>query len=90
MKLFIKKLLITLIILTGCFNIVRNSEVEAASRKVTVSVTADKIKIDVNGVGSSGTAEVLSYEPYDYHSADSIKGLAAGKGKTAVKVADYT
>ena len=90
MKLFIKKLLITLIILTGCFNIVRNSEVEAASRKVTVSVTADKIKIDVNGVGSSGTAEVLSYEPYDYHSADSIKGLAAGKGKTAVKVADYS
>jgi len=89
MKKLLKTRMIVLMIVTGCFGSVKLMETEAASRNVSVSVSSDKISITINGVGSSGTGTLVSYDAYDYHPSDPYKGLSKGNGSSRLNIADY-
>ena len=60
----------------------------ADSGKVTVSASADKITLHLEGVGTSGTAEIRRLDADAYLTADTLKGLSktAGAGE---KVGSY-
>lgn len=89
MKKLLKTRMIVLIIVTGCFGSVKLMETEAASRNVYVSVSSEKISITINGVGSSGTGTLVSYDAYDYHPSDPYKGLSKDNGSSRLNIADY-
>ena len=61
----------------------------ADSGKVTVSASADKITLHLEGVGTSGTAEIRRLDADAYLTADTLNGLSktAGAGE---KVGSYT
>ena len=89
MKKLIKMRMVMLMVVTGCFGVVRMSETAAESRSMIAAVTREKITISVSGVGSSGTGTLVSYDAYDYHPSDPYKGLSKADGSSMVKIADY-
>ena len=56
---------------------------------ITVSVTKSKVIVQVNGVGSGGTANLYSYDPNDYHPKDTLRGLSTGNGYSATDIGEY-
>ena len=52
MKKLIKMRMVMLMVVTGCFGVVRMSETAAESRSMIAAVTREKITISVSGVGS--------------------------------------
>ena len=61
----------------------------ADSGKVTVGASADKINIHLEGVGGSGTAQVIRMSADSYHAADAMHGLSKTTG-TGEVVGTYT
>ena len=54
-----------------------------------VSVSKSKVTIEVNDLGGSGTANIYSYDPNDYHPKDTMKGLSTGNGYSATDIGEY-
>ena len=61
----------------------------ADSGKVAVGASADKINIHLEGVGGSGTAQVVRMSADSYHPADAMQGLSKTTGAGEV-VGTYT
>ena len=56
---------------------------------VTVQVSKSKVTVQINGVGTSGTARLYSYDPNDYHPKDTLKGLSTGNGYSVTDIGEY-
>ena len=60
----------------------------AAGSGMTVEATGEKIVLHVEGIGKSGTAQIVRFGAEAYHTKDALHGMSTERG-AGTKIADY-